>query len=649
MFGPGYKKAMDHRLALALKLYDQGLPDAAWHTMHELARAPEAPREALHLAAVLCLETAHAAEALAFADRLISADAADADAHILRGQALRELGRFDDARGSFDRAGALRAPDAALYFNLGILHHRSGDLAASEQAYLAAVKLGPTAAAWNNLGLLYDDAGRPDDAIGAFRRALECGAGDSVAHNNLGATLAGQGRYAEAAECHARAAASDPHNIAALINLGVAQLEIGAVDDARRTLDDALAKGPHNRDAADNRLYLDIYAETDPARICARHRAWGEEFHAPVPPPRPTPAKPLKVGYVSADFRRHSLAFFIEQLFAHHDPREVEVHCFSSAARPDAVTARLRTLVPHWHDAALWNDERLRQAIASAGIDVLLDLSGHTNGNRLGVFARRAAAVQVSALGYPATTGVAAMDYRLCDIITDPPGSEDHSTEKLMRLHALHCFSPPPGAPAPTPPPALARGHVTFGSFNKLAKISPDCLRMWSSALLAVPGSRLILKTKPLVEAQTRQAVLARFAAHGIGGERLDLRGWVPGDTDHLAAYGEIDIALDTFPYNGTTTTCEALWMGVPVISRAGRSHAARVGASLLASAGLTDWCADDDEGFRRLALKAAADAAALAQLRIGLRERLRASRLCDGRAYARDVESAYRAMCDLG
>jgi predicted O-linked N-acetylglucosamine transferase (SPINDLY family) len=641
---------MDHRLALALKLYDQGLPDAAWHAVQELARADDAPREALHLAAVLCLETAHHDEALRFAERLIAGDGADVDAHLLRGQALRELGHFDEAFAAFTRIASLRAPDAGLHLNLALLHHRTGRLADSEAAYRAALALDPAnAGAWNNLGLLLDDSGQPEAAAEAFAKSIALAPQVSITHNNLGVTLAGQGRYAAAARAHEKALALDPRNIAARINLGVAQVEQGALEDARRTFDSALAQGPLNRDAADNRLYLDVYMEPDPARICARHRAWGHELNVPGSASGRAVRKPLKVGYVSADFRRHSVSFFVEALLRHHDPDYIEVQCWSDVAQADAVTARLKSLVPQankrWHDVAGWDDERLRAAIRAADIDVLVDLGGHTNGNRLAMFAKRAAPIQVSALGYPATTGVLAMDYRLCDAITDPPGSETFSTEKLMRLHALHCFTPPEGAPALAAPPALARGHITFGSFNKLAKISDDAVRVWAGVLTAVPGSRLLLKTKPLVEEETRASVVRRFAAHGIDASRLDLRGWQPGDADHLAVYRDVDIALDTFPYNGTTTTCEALWMGVPVVSLTGRGHAARVGASLLTSAGLRSWCAANEEGFRDLAVKAAADVKALTEVRAGLRGQLRGSRLCDGLTYARDVESAYRAM----
>jgi predicted O-linked N-acetylglucosamine transferase (SPINDLY family) len=638
---------MDPRLGLALKYYDQGLPDAAWHTVHDLARAADAPREAMHLAAVLCLEIGHHDEALAFADRLIAAQSADADAYILRGQALRELGRFAEALGAFSHAGTLRPPDAALHFNLGLLHHRAGRTKESEASYRASLALRPDdAGAWNNLGLLYDDAGQPEAAREAFTTSIALAPTVSATYNNLGAVLAGQGCYAGAAAAHAKALEIDPRNIAARINLGVAQLEQGAVDDARRAFDVALAQGPLNRHAADNRLYLDIYVETDPAKVCAHHRAWGHELHPAVPAAPHVAQKPLKLGYVSPDFRRHSVSFFIEELFRHHDPRVVEVHAFSDVAQPDAVTARFRDLVPHWRDTAGWEDERLRAAIRDAGIDVLVDLSGHTNGNRLSLFAKRAAPVQVSALGYPATTGVAAMDYRLCDAVTDPPGSEAYTTEQLMRLHALHCFTPPGDAPPVSSLPAKARGHITFGSFNKLAKISEHTVRLWASVLKSVPGARLLLKTKPLVEEQTRAALCRRFAAHGVDAARLDLRGWQPGDAAHLGAYGEVDIALDTFPYNGTTTTCEALWMGVPVVSLAGRGHAARVGASLLTSAGLRAWCASSEDEFREIAAAAAQDAT-LADLRAGLRDQVRGSRLCDGLTYARDVESAYRAMLE--
>lgn len=569
-------------------------------------------------------------------------------------------GRPDDARVAAQFLLMPGAPPdtafaaASLLFDIAALYHSEGRLEDAEAVLRAILRFAPgDAATLNNLGLVLDDFGRPQEACEAFTRALASDPGMSAAHNNLGAVLAGQGRYTAAAAAHGAALRCDPLNAAARINLGVALLELGALDQAAAAFDAVLAdtRTPESarRDAAGNRLYLEIYRETDPASVHARHRAWG----AAVPPAVPSAAAPvdsapgraLKVGYVSADFRRHSVSFFVEALLVHCDPAAVEVFCYADVARADAVTARLKAHVPGWRDIHGWSDARLCDAVRDDGIDILVDLSGHTRGNRLPAFARRPAPVQVTALGYPATTGLAAMDARLCDAITDPPGANAFSTERLVRLAALHCFAPPPDAPLPGPLPARGNGHVTFGSFNKLAKVGDATIRLWADILHAVPDARLVLKAKPLAEADSRAALAARFAAHGVAAYRLDLRGWAPDDAAHLRAYDAIDIALDTFPYNGTTTTCEALWMGVPVISLCGAGHAARVGASLLTSAGLADWICGTPGEMRARAQAACADLAGLAALRAGLRAQVHASRLCDGRAYARDVERAYREI----
>ncbi|MBY0509054.1 MAG: glycosyltransferase, partial [Rhodospirillaceae bacterium] len=401
-------------------------------------------------------------------------------------------------------------------------------------------------------------------------------------------------------------------------------------------------------DAADNRLYADIYSESDPRAIHAAHAAWGKSAPS-VPamrPADPDPTRRLRVGYVSPDFRRHSVSFFVEPLLAAHDAEAVEVFCYADVAHGDAVTARLKAAAHHWRDSHNLRGAALLNLIREDRIDILVDLAGHTKGNRLAVFARRAAPVQVTAWGYPATTGLPAMDYRLCDAVTDPASEADAwAVETLVRLSpGLHCYAPPADAPPVAPLPALAAGHVTFGSFNKLAKISPWTVALWSAALKAVPGSRLLLKTKPLAEAETRARIEHMFAVQGIAAGRLDLRGWVPGDHGHLDLYNQVDIALDTAPYNGTTTTCEALWMGVPVLTVAGRGHAARVGASLLTQANMADWIVPEDE-FAARAAAFAADPGGLDKLRKTLRAKAAASALCDAAAHARGLETAYRAM----
>ncbi|MHB1204889.1 MAG: O-linked N-acetylglucosamine transferase, SPINDLY family protein, partial [Rhodospirillaceae bacterium] len=408
---------------------------------------------------------------------------------------------------------------------------------------------------------------------------------------------------------------------------------------ATATFDAVLHAAPGGADAQDNRLYARLYVEDDPAVTAADHNAWGAALPpaAALPIADLDPDRRLRVGYVSPDFRRHAVASFLTPYIGAQDKAAVEVFCYADVLQPDAVTERLRGHADHWHSVHGWSDGTLAAQIAADRIDILVDLAGHTQGNRLGMFARRAAPIQITGLGYPATTGLAAMDYRFCDAVTDPPGAERYATENLLRLEpSLHCYEPLP---------ALAAGFVTFGSFNKLAKISDAAVRLWAQVLGRQPGSRLVVKSKPLTEESTRLRLAARFAGLGVDPQRLELTGWRPDDGDHMGLYGRIDIALDTFPYNGTTTTCEALWMGVPVLTLKGTGHTARVSASLLTAVGLPEWIAETPEAFGAIAAANAADLPALARLREGLRERVSRSALCDAPTHARGVEAAYRAL----
>lgn len=597
---------MDKRLVLALRYAEAGLADQAWELVRELLAAPDAPVEALRLGAGLRLDAGAADEALVLAER------------------------------------AVAAGDQAAWYIKGRAHHLGGDLTAAEVALRKALQAAPSAACWNDLGNVLADLGRSGEAEAAFRAATADPA-FAAARNNLGAVLASQGRFAAAAACYHDALAIAPHSPAARLNLGVAQLEQGEPDTARLSFDAVLAQNPERRDVQDNRLYARLYTADDPRVVVDEHRAWGAMFPAPTAAANPGPSPRLRIGYVSPDFRRHSVAFFLAPFIGAHDRHAVEVFCYADVLKPDEVTDSLRAATDHWRAVQGWSDERLAAQIKADRIDILVDLAGHTQGNRLTVFAGRAAPIQVTGIGYPATTGLPAMDYRLCDAVTDPAGAEAFSTEKLMRLApGLHCYAPL-AAPAPGPLPALAAGHLTFGSFNKLAKISAATVSLWSQALKAAPGSRLLVKAKALTEDATQERLAARFADHGIARARLDLAGWVPGDGDHMGLYNRVDIALDTVPYNGTTTTCEALWMGVPVLTLAGRGHTARVSASLLTAAGLPEWIAGTEEEF--VAKARAVDITGLSGLRAALREKMRMSPLCDAASHARGVEAAYRAM----
>ena len=355
----------------------------------------------------------------------------------------------------------------------------------------------------------------------------------------------------------------------------------------------------------------------------------------------------LRVGYVSADFRRHSCAYFLEALLAHHDHGRFEIFAYADDRRSDDITERLKPMVDHWRSLIGMPDKAVAELVRNDRIHLLVDLAGHTAGNRLSAFAEKPAPIQVSWLGYPATTGLSAIDYRLSDDICDPPGAtERFHTETLWRLPGgFLCYTAPREAPAVSPSPCSTGQPVTFGSFNNLAKVNQAVLEAWAELVSAVPGSRLLLKSKALRAPSVSERVAEVFTRRGIARERIILEGWAEALAAHLAMYGKIDIALDTFPYNGTTTTFEAMWMGVPVISLAGDRHSARVGASILTRCGLEDFIAKSLDDYLAKAIALARDPQALGELRRALRPRLANSPLCDGKAFAQQIEDAYRAF----
>lgn len=362
-------------------------------------------------------------------------------------------------------------------------------------------------------------------------------------------------------------------------------------------------------------------------------------------PPR-DPERRVRVGLVSTDFRRHSVAYFVDAILRHLDRARFHVTCYSAVTREDDVTASFRALADAWTSLNPLDDAQAAERIARDGIDILIDLNGHTTGGRLGVLRRRPAPVQVTYCGYPATTGLPAIDYRVVDATTDPPGSESHCTERLVRLDPCFlCYSPPGDLPPVSPAPAATSGHVTFGSFNATSKLNEPLLDLWSRVMREVPGSRLALKAASLVDPRLREDLAARFVARGVGRERLDLLPPHGPLREHLDAYSRVDVALDPFPYHGTTTTCEALLMGVPVVTRAGVMHAGRVGVSLLRAVGLGELIASDEDGYVALAHALAKDVARLSGLRATLRGRLLASPLCDAPAFAARFGQALRTI----
>ena len=522
-------------------------------------------------------------------------------------------------------------------------------------ARIGAISLRPDyAEAYNNLGIALDEKGQVDDAIAAYRQAIRLRPAYGKALSNLGNALQAKQQLDEAIICHREAVASEPDLPAAHNNLGNVLKETGQIDEALIAYKRAAELSPESPGFDSNFVFAHHYQPAHNAvAIADAHHQWNHRHAEPLRHSirssrnDRTADRRLMIGYVSADYGEHPVGRFLLPLLAHHDRGCVEVFCYSGASRADVIAQRLRQSADHWREIAGIGDQHVAEQIRDDGIDILVDLSGHTAGNRLLVFARKPAPVQVSYLGYPGTTGLKAIDYRLTDAFADPPGlTEQFHSETLVRLqYTTWCFAEPSDAPPVGELPALRRGCVTFGSFNNLAKVTEPMLRLWSKILNQVPHSRLLLKAAGLASAGASQRVRRTLSAHGIDAGRLDLRGPEPDHSSHLALYNEMDIALDTFPYHGTTTTCDALWMGVPVIALAGQSHVSRVGLSLLSNTGLPELIATGEEEYAALAIALAMDQDRLRTLRATLRERMRGSPLMNAPAFAWNFESAYRWM----
>ncbi len=403
-------------------------------------------------------------------------------------------------------------------------------------------------------------------------------------------------------------------------------------------------------EAASNRLViLHFRPESDAQTLLAEHRRWAGQYAAPLAAEiryhanDRTPDRRLRVGFLSPDFRNHPVGQLLGPLFTHHDRRASAFFAYSDVRTADRLTEKLRRLAHHWCDCVGLSDAHLADRIRIDRIDVLVDLAQHTAGNRLLVFARKPAPVQVTMLGMPSTTGLAAIDYRLTDPFLDPPGFGDGDyTEQSVRLpHCFWCYEPAAGTPPVGALPARSRGHVTFGCLNQLAKLSGPALELWATILRAASDTRLVLHAAP---GGQRDAVLARLGEDGVAPHRVEFAASVT-HAQYLARYHDLDLCLDPFPYNGGTTTMDALWMGVPVVTLAGRTAVGRGGVSILSNVGLPELIARTPEQYVAIAAALAADRERLAQLRNGLRERMMSSPLMDGKQYAADVEAAFRRM----
>jgi predicted O-linked N-acetylglucosamine transferase (SPINDLY family) len=571
------------------------------------------------------------------------------------GMIAYQLGRSDIAVDLIRQAIAIEPNNAEAYYNLAIAVGQMGQLNEAIALYRQAIALKPDyPQAFVNLGDALRLTGQLDEAIAANRQAIALKPDYAQTYNNLGNALGQRGQLEEAIAACRQSIALNPNISEAYYNLGIALGYNGQTSEAIAAYRQAIVLNPNSPQPHSNLIFTMHYDPDCDARAIAQEAArWNRQHAEPLKryiQPHANdrdPDRRLRIGYVSPDLRQHSVAYFLENLLAQHNTASVDVFCYSDVARPDAMTARLQKCAAHWRDIVGLKDAQVDQKIREDRVDILVDLAGHTVGNRLLVFARKPAPVQVTYLGYPDTTGLTTIDYRLTDGYADPPGiADDSRSEQLVRLpDTFLCYRPSDNAPAVGPAPALAAGHVTFGSFNALAKINAPLVAIWSKILDGVPNSRMILKGLGMGTAGARQRILDFFATHQIAPNRVELIGWAASEKEHLQLYNRIDIALDTYPYHGTTTTCEAMWMGVPVVTLAGNAHVSRVGVSLLSNVGVPELIADSQEKYVRLASDLAHDPARLSSLRSTLRQRMAQSPLMDAPRFARNVEAAYRQM----
>lgn len=599
------------------------------------------------------LEGAHRVYAQALAQAPDSARV-----HLNLGNALFALGRPSEALGSYRRAAELDSSYFGAHLNLGNTLLAMQRAAEAVPAYRQALRLRADAPdAWTGLGCALEETGALEQAVDAYRGALRCDPAFTGAVCNLADVLIALGRGGEAHQLLESTLQRNPADLQVRRRLAFLDRDWGEAEAAVAGLREVLAATPGDLGAHSNLLFATmLLPESDASAVLAEHRRFGERLGVSVQqlPSNnlPDPQRRLKLGFVSPDLRRHPVAVFVEPVLRHLDRDAFEVYCYYTHERSDEITELLAGLSDHWCAAAGLDDESLARGVRADGIDILFDLAGHTAGQRLGVFGRKPAPLQYTWLGYLATTGLRAIDYRLCDRHTDPPGqAEAWQVETPARMpDSQWCYAPLFDVPPPGPLPQLTNGYWTFGSTNQIAKLNRRCLAVWARVLDAVANSRLRIVgvTDPWVEQRLHRA----FAQHGIAAERIELLGRLPL-REYFGAYRGIDILLDTLPYNGGTTTCDALLMGVPVATIAGDRSISRGGVSLLSTLGLQDWIAPNEAALPEMVRSKTEDVSALAALREELPQRMRASPLMDGPRFTRNLEAllreAWRDWCARG
>jgi predicted O-linked N-acetylglucosamine transferase (SPINDLY family) len=642
------------RCSLGAAYRHEGRFEEARHTYEQALALKANYPEVLSNLGEWCIAKGQNVEALSWFDRALVCNPEFFEAKLNKTAALFELARYEEARGLAEQLVADEPHRAEAYLNLGNVLLHTGKAKQGIKHYRKALELQPGyAEAHFNLASLLGSKDDLANTIGYLERRIK-ERGDSVQNLGMLATAhQAAGHLSEAEElCH-RILQRQPDSITALVTLGGC-LSSGGDAAAAVPLYERIMELDATQSAMGSNVLFEYNNLSASGRdvVFDRHRKWATQFEAPLLTPDAfterdcDPHRKLRIGYVSGDFSRHPVGFLLRDILRHHDESKFSIHCFSMLIRPEEALSELREAADAWEDIFYLDDDEVVDLIRKAEIDILVDLSGHTAFNRLLVFARRPAPVQAEWIGYFHSTGMTSIDYFITDPTTTPPGSGQMFSETPVFLpHTRFCYGPPDYAPEVVASPFEKLGVITFGSFNRLPKITEEVIAAWSKILHAVPQSRLLVKSSAFTDTTAQERLLARFERHGIGPERLDLREGSP-HAAMLSDYGDVDIVLDTFPFNGGMTTLEALWMGVPVVTIAGNTVVSRQTISALANIGLADELAFPDvEAYVKGAVALANNPARLAELRSQMRPRMAASPLRQPEQFTRDLEALYRRM----
>ena len=570
--------------------------------------------------------------------------------HQALGYIYQQLKRDKEAKEQYLAALSRNGNDLFTNIQLGLLWLSEDDARQALTYFEKCIAIDPhNPVAHNNRGLALLKLERFDDAITAFEEAIKYGPSERYLYLvHIGLAHRQANRYLQAVKYYQAALEHKPGSMEALKNLPSVLIATGQIKEAIAVYDEILAHEKSNYNFSSKRLFsLNYLPNVSPEELYKEHAEWGKRIaqeklqRYTFEMPRDAQKK-LRIGYVSPDFREHSVTYFIEPILRQHNKEQFSLFCYANLKKKDAVTQRLQSYVDGWRDIPAMSDAEVATQIHNDEIDILVDLSGHTDDSRLLVFAHKPAPIQISYLGYPNTTGLSTIDYRITDHYADPDGEEQFHTEKLLRLApSFLCYQPPQDAPDVAELPYDNNHYITFGSFNNLSKVNERVITLWVELLQRIPTARLCLKNMAFKDPDVIADYIEKFTSQGISAERLEFIGWVTVKNSHLELYNRIDICLDTFPYNGTTTTCESLWMGVPVITLLGDRHAGRVGYSLLANTGLAQLVAEDEAAYLDNAVELATQIDSLRTLRKGLRDQLRHSPLLDGASFTRNLEKS--------